>query len=530
MTNGAQSISVLLCVSLVFSSMGLDGCKKEAASGTSGASAPVATYAAPTPDQLYQLVAPIALFPDNLLAQVLAASTFPDQVTAAWNYLQQNPGLKGPQLMQSVDGQSWDNSVKGLTQFPDVLQQMSGSLSWTSSLGDAYFNSPQNVMNAVQVMRQRAYQAGNLKNTPQQNVSVQNQAPSSAPVQSSAEVQQVASEGGQTTVVQAPPQTIVIQPSQPDVVYVPQYNPTVVYGAPVAVYPGYSTAAVVTTGLVSFGVGMMVGAAMSGGCCGWGYNSWGCGWNNASVTYNRNTYVSTSNTFTNRSNYNRNNANYGGGNRPSQLPNRAGGAGGRGGIGGAGGVGGRGGVGGNRGGDFGSSPKFDQSRNQAGFRDQGRGNQGVGNQGRGNQGVGNQGRGNQGLGNRGNAGGAARPSQQPNFGGRNQAGGSRNQAGGRNQAAAQPRANANNRQPVRGYGDGGNRGGNNGLGNYSQGGNARANSSRGQQSMNNAGGNRGGNRGGNNAAARSGGGANRGGGGGGGGGRGGGNRGGGGRR
>ena len=96
MANGAQSISVLLCVSLVFSSMGLDGCKKEAASG---ATAPVATYAAPTPDQLYQLVAPIALFPDNLLAQVLAASTFPDQVTAAWNYLQQNQGLKGPQLM-----------------------------------------------------------------------------------------------------------------------------------------------------------------------------------------------------------------------------------------------------------------------------------------------------------------------------------------------------------------------------------------------------------------------------------------------
>src|SRR5271170_3994362 len=381
MANGAQSISVLLCVSLVFSSMGLDGCKKEAAPG---ATAPVATYAAPTPDQLYQLVAPIALFPDNLLAQVLAASTFPDQVTAAWNYLQQNQSLKGPQLMQSVDGQSWDNSVKGLTQFPDVLQQMSGNLSWTSSLGDAYFNSPQNVMNAVQVMRQRAYQAGNLKNTPQQNVAVQNQAPSSAPVQSSAEVQQVASEGGQTTTVQAPPQTIVIQPSQPDVVYVPQYNPTVVYGAPVAPYPGYSTAAVVTTGIISFGVGMMVGAAMSGG---WGYNSWGCGWNSGSVNYNHNTYISNSNTFTNRSNYNRNNANYGGGNRPSQLPNRAGGAGGLGGVGGAGGVGGRGGVGGaggvggNRGGDFGSSPKFDQNRNQAGFRDQGRGDQGLGNRG-----------------------------------------------------------------------------------------------------------------------------------------------------
>jgi hypothetical protein len=497
MATDKKLLSLILSLTITLGTWPLESCKESSKPVVTRNGQPVATDAVPTADELYQLVAPIALFPDNLLAQVLAASTFPDQVTAAWNYLQQNQGLKGPQLMQSVDGQSWDNSVKGLTQFPDVLQQMSDNLSWTSSLGDAYFNSPQNVMNAVQVMRQRAYQAGNLKDTPQQNVAVQNQAPSSAPVQSSAEAQKGGSEGGQVTVVQAPPQTIVIQPSQPDVVYVPQYNPTVVYGAPVAPYPGYSTAAVVTTGLISFGVGMMVGAAMSGGCCGWGYNSWGCGWNNASVTYNKNTYISTSNTFANRSNYNRNNANYSGGNRPSQLPARAGGAGGVGGVGGAGGVGGvggaggvggRGGVGGaggNRGGDFGSTPKFDQSRNQAAFRDQGRGDQGVGN--------------------RGNAGGsAARPAQQPNFNGRNQ-------AGGRNQPSAQARASTTDRQAVRGYGDGGNRGGNNGLGNYSQGGNARADSSRGQQSLNNTGSNRGGGGGGANRGG--GGGANRGGGG-----------------
>src|SRR5258707_14241074 len=121
MANGAQSISLLLSASLVFSSMGLDGCKKEAASG---ATAPVATYAVPTPDQLYQLVAPIALFPDNLLAQVLAASTYPDQITAAYQWLQQNSSLKGQQLLQTVDQQSWDASVKGLTQFPDALNQM----------------------------------------------------------------------------------------------------------------------------------------------------------------------------------------------------------------------------------------------------------------------------------------------------------------------------------------------------------------------------------------------------------------------
>ena len=112
---------------------------------------------------------------------------------------------------------------------------MATNLSWTSALGDAYFNIPQSVMNAVQVMRQRAYQAGNLKSTQQQNVTVQNQAPGAAPPPP-------ASSGAAADhrVVQPPPQTIVIQPAQPDVVYVPTYNPTVVYGAPVPVYPGHT--------------------------------------------------------------------------------------------------------------------------------------------------------------------------------------------------------------------------------------------------------------------------------------------------
>src|SRR6516225_5321583 len=182
MPNCQQLISLVLCAALVVSSMGLDGCKKNASlppvtSSGQQNQAPAATYSAPTPDQLYQLVAPIALFPDNLVAQVLAASTYPDQISAAWQWLQQNSGLKGQQLMETVDQQPWDASVKGLTQFSDVLSQMATNLSWTSALGDAYFNVPQSVMNAVQVMRQRAYAAGNLKSNQQQNVSVQNQAP-----------------------------------------------------------------------------------------------------------------------------------------------------------------------------------------------------------------------------------------------------------------------------------------------------------------------------------------------------------------
>ena len=277
-----QALSAFLSTSVMFSVMGLDGCSKKSESaqpaGTQQSQSapnqqatqqqpPSTTYAAPTPDQLYQLVAPIALFPDNLVAMVLAASTYPDQVSAAYQWLQQNSNLRGQQLTEAANQQPWDASVKGLTQFSDVLSQMATNLSWTSALGDAYYNIPQSVMNAVQVMRQRAYQAGNLKTNQQQNVSVQNQAPGAAPPPTSS------GEEPQTTVVQPPAQTIIIQPAQPEVVYVPTYNPAVVYGAPVPVYPGYSTGAMVATSVLSFGVGIAVGAAISGGCCGWGYNS-----------------------------------------------------------------------------------------------------------------------------------------------------------------------------------------------------------------------------------------------------------------
>src|SRR6516165_1187204 len=319
-----KTLAVILSVGVTLATSPLEGCGKDRDSAAQTSStqaqqaqegnqqAPPTTQATPTPDELYQLVAPIALFPDNLVAQVLAASTFPDQVTAAHNWLQQNPNLKGDQLMQAVDKQQWDNSIKGLTQFPDVLNQMATNLSWTSALGDAYFNFPKDVMNAVQVMRQRASAAGNLKSNQQQNVSVQNQAPGSAP----APAPSGGSAAPQTTIVQSPPQTIIIQPAQPQVVYVPTYNPAVVYGAPIVVYPGYvappppSTGAVVATGLISFGLGIAVGAAIANNsCCGWGWNSWGCGWHNSTVVYNRNVYVSNSNTFVNRNNYYNRNVN-----------------------------------------------------------------------------------------------------------------------------------------------------------------------------------------------------------------------------
>ena len=130
------------------------------ASPAAGApSAPAPPYTQGTPEQLQQLVAPIALYPDSLVAQILAASTFPEQVVEADRWVQEHQDLKGDALGQAVDQQPWDPSVKALTAFPSVLGNMDKNLSWTSSLGDAYYNQQQDVMDAVQVMRQRARRA-----------------------------------------------------------------------------------------------------------------------------------------------------------------------------------------------------------------------------------------------------------------------------------------------------------------------------------------------------------------------------------
>jgi len=217
---------------------------------------------------LEALVAPIALYPDALVAQILAASTFPDQIAIANYWLQQNKSLTGSALMQAVDKETWDPSVKALTQFASVLNNLATNLSWTSSLGEAYHNQSADVMNAIQTLRAQAKEKGNLKSSPQ------------------------------ITVVQQSPQTIVIQSASPQVVYVPQYNPAVVYGYPYVVpgyvAPVYSTGDMVAAGLLSFGAGIAVGAMMSGGCCGWGYSSWNCGWHGTAVVYHGGGYYGNS--------------------------------------------------------------------------------------------------------------------------------------------------------------------------------------------------------------------------------------------
>ncbi len=220
----------------------------------SGQGAPLST------DELQQLVAPIALYPDALVAQILGAATFPDQVAFAEDWLQQAGNLTGTALNEAVDVQTWDPSVKALTQFPTVLADLAKNLSWTSSLGEAYHTQPADVMYAIQVLRGKAQAAGNLKS------------------------------GSQIKVVQESPQVIVIQPANPQIVYVPVYNPAVVYGYPY-VTPGYSTAAVVTTGILAFGAGIAVGAIIANNsCCGWGYSYWNCNWHGGAVVYGHTTY------------------------------------------------------------------------------------------------------------------------------------------------------------------------------------------------------------------------------------------------
>ncbi len=255
-TLATKVVSMSLCLLLVILTGPLGTevqlSAQQAAPGYSGQGVPL------TPQDLQQLAAPIALYPDALVAQILGGATFPDQIASAATWLQQHQGLTGQLFLEAVNAQSWEPSVKALTQFPTVLADMAKNLSWTSALGEAYATQAADLMAAVQVLRAKAQAAGNLKS------------------------------GSQITVVQQAPNVIVIQPVNPQVIYVPAYNYAVVYGYPY-VAPGYSTAAVVTTGLIAFGAGIAVGMAISGGY-GWGWNSWNCGWHGGVVVYHGGSY------------------------------------------------------------------------------------------------------------------------------------------------------------------------------------------------------------------------------------------------
>jgi hypothetical protein len=199
-------------------------------------------------EELDQILAPIALYPDSLLAQVLMAATYPLEVVQADRWVRQNRNLPPEALNDALDRQRWEPSVKALVPFPDVLSLMSQRLEWTQSVGDAFLAQEADVMATVQELRAKAYAAGNLRSSQQQTVS---------------------REGT----------IIVVQPANPQVVYVPVYSPTVVYGRwrypaypPVVIYPYYSPGAVIAAGVITFGAGIAVASAWNHG---WGYWNWG---------------------------------------------------------------------------------------------------------------------------------------------------------------------------------------------------------------------------------------------------------------
>jgi hypothetical protein len=201
-------------------------------------------YAPLPPEQLNKLVAPIALYPDSLVAQILAASQYPTQIVMANRMVRANPDLKGRALGEEADQQDWDPSVKALVEFPTVLANLDRDLSWTSELGEAYHNQPDDVMKAVQYMRHKAYEAGNLRTTPQERVY---------------------EEGS----------NVDIQPVNPEVVYVPTYNPAYVYGYPVGLWPGFYPWWGFGGPYISFGFGFPIAPFFG---FGWGWHGWGIGW------------------------------------------------------------------------------------------------------------------------------------------------------------------------------------------------------------------------------------------------------------
>ncbi len=220
-------------------------------------------------DQLKSLVAPIALYPDPVLAQCLAASTYPLDLVEASQWLKANSSLKGDALEQAAQKQDWDPSVQAMVMVPDALKRLTEDVKWTTDLGNAFLAQEQDVMNAVQALRAEAKSAGKLDSTEQMKV--------------------------ETKVVEQKT-VVVIEPASPQVVYVPTYSPTVIWGAPVypyppVYYPPYTPGAA----LFTFGMGMAWGAAISGG---WG---WGCGWG-SHTTIN----INNNNTFVRNTNINNN--------------------------------------------------------------------------------------------------------------------------------------------------------------------------------------------------------------------------------
>jgi Protein of unknown function (DUF3300) len=265
----------LFVVALLFAGGRLAAQDTTSAAAKPAAAAPADSAKKLTSDQLQSLVAPIALYPDDLLTQTLVASTYPLEIVALHQYMAKYPDLKDKALADSVAKQPWDPSIQSMAAVPEVVKRLADDIQWTTELGNAFLAQQKEVMDAVQVMRKKAKDKGALESNEQQKV--------------------------ETKVVEKT-EVIVVQSANPEVIYVPSYSPTVVYGAPVYPYPPiYYPYYPPGAAFVSFSVGMMWGAAMWGGaCCRYG---WGGGGN---------VYINHNNNFNNININNRNNINRGG--------------------------------------------------------------------------------------------------------------------------------------------------------------------------------------------------------------------------
>lgn len=241
--NRAVAVVVLSCTSLLIT-------------------AQVASRAQQSSQELEQLVAPIAVYPDGLVAEILAAATYPADVDDAAHWLQLNATLSADQVARTVDAMDWDPSVKALTEFPIVLVNMGQNLAWTSALGDAYYNQPDDVMDAIQALRARALRAGTLQSNSQITVLDRNG-------------------------------VIAIEPSDTGVVYVPSYDCWTIYGPPIRPWPGFFFFQGLTGGpRVVWSLRFQIGGPWVR--VNWGWQNWGFDWHRHRIAFQRRDYVSQS--------------------------------------------------------------------------------------------------------------------------------------------------------------------------------------------------------------------------------------------
>jgi Protein of unknown function (DUF3300) len=276
----------ILCSGILALSMSAGPCFVPLASAQSPA---VTSTVQIPPDQLSSLVAPIALYPDPLLAQTLAASTYPLEIIQLQQFLARNVGLKDKALVDAVQKEPWDPSVQALAGTPEVVKRLADDIQWTTDLGNAFLAQEADVMAAVQRMRKSAMEKKVLKTTEQQLV---------------------------VTKVVESETVVVIEPSNPQVIYVPAYSPEAIWGAPVYPYPPiyYPPAGSLA---LAFGVGIAMGAWWGNGGGGWG-----CGWGNNGGSIN----INNNNNFVRNGNIRSGGNNIGGGNRWQHRPEHRGGA------------------------------------------------------------------------------------------------------------------------------------------------------------------------------------------------------------